>query len=548
MAEAFPLLRRGHLFIGLSDTELKDLAAHFVPVDTPDGEYVFRQGEVADAFYVIQSGQVEVSAISLLTGQERVLSNLVEGDYFGEMGLVQRGQRSASVRALKPLKLWKLTRQEFDEFLAGNPRVRPELEVAVQSRRFARRARFKWLLPGEIVYLVTLRHRLFLLEMVWKPALLSLAAVALAVALAWFGLPWSWQLAPLALLIAGGVWFVWNWVDFHNDWYVVTNQRVVDIDKVMLFYDSRSEAPLPTVQNTAIRTDEWGRQLNYGDIIINTFSGPVIFHNVPNPQATADLILEQVNRSRVQIKLSEREQLKKTMRLAIGVDKPPEKPGGPGAASKPKATGLAAMLRSIQFSVREQQGDTIVYHKHPLILVAELRWQLAGILAALLAVAIVPFLAPQFVVWIVGLSVMALMLLIAKVAYEYLDWKNDVYMVTPTQIFDLEKKPFGAEQRKAANLDAIMNITFVRPGPVATLFNFGTVTINAGPGGEMKFLNVFDPPSVQQDIYRRKEARERAKAEAAAKQRVDEMGQYFSVFYEIMEEERKKDKRGGSAV
>src|SRR5512134_85292 len=162
MAEAFPLLRRGHLFIGLSDTELKDLAANFVPVDTPEGEYVFRQGEVADAFYVIQSGQVEVSAISLLTGQERVLSNLVEGDYFGEMGLVQHGQRSASVRALKPLKLWKLTRREFDEFLAGNPRVRPELEVAVQSRRFARRARFKWLLPGEIVYLVTLRHRLFL--------------------------------------------------------------------------------------------------------------------------------------------------------------------------------------------------------------------------------------------------------------------------------------------------------------------------------------------------------------------------------------------------
>jgi hypothetical protein len=130
--------------------------------------------------------------------------------------------------------------------------------------------------------------------------------------------------------------------------------------------------------------------------------------------------------------------------------------------------------------------------------------------------------------------------------YEYLDWKNDIYMVTSTQVLDIERKPFGNELRKAANLDAVTNIAFVRPGFIATLLNYGMVTINAGPGGEMKFFNVFDPMGVQQDIYRRKEARDQAKAAVATRQRAEEMGQYLSVFYEIMEDERKGRESTGS--
>jgi hypothetical protein len=106
-------------------------------------------------------------------------------------------------------------------------------------------------------------------------------------------------------------------------------------------------------------------------------------------------------------------------------------------------------------------------------------------------------------------------------------------MVTPSQIMDIERKPFGNEQRKAANLEAITNIAFVRPGLLYQLFNYGTVTINAGPGGEMKFFNVFDPLGVQQDIYRRKEGLAKSKGEAAAKARVEELSQYMAAFNEV---------------
>ncbi|HLB46028.1 MAG TPA: cyclic nucleotide-binding domain-containing protein [Anaerolineales bacterium] len=554
MADAFPLLRRCHLFIAMQDAELRELATHFELVEVEADQYVFKQGDPADGFYMIQGGQVEVSVVNALTGKVRRLSTLVEGDYFGEMALMRHRPRSASVKALKPLKLWKLSQDQFESYVLGDSKVKPNLEVAVRSRRFARRANFKWLTPNEIVYLVTLRHPVFLLGMIWQPTLVMLGALVVGGVLFFLNLPRVWQAAPLLLIAGGLAWFYWNWVDFHNDWYVVTNQRVVDIDKVVLFYDSRAEAPLPMVQNTAIRTTELGRQLNYGDVIVNTFSGPVTLNNVPYPQAAADMILEQVNRVRVQQKMAERAALKSTLRLAMGIDKPPEKPAAQPPALKkrgPLWQPVVDFFRNFSLRVREQQGEAIVYHKHPALLAAELGPELGGILLCIVLGAVRLFAGFELVnainIWVfLGLVLLLLLFLIGRVVYEYLDWKNDIYMVTSTQVLDIERKPFGNELRKAANLDAVTNIAFVRPGFIATLLNYGMVTINAGPGGEMKFFNVFDPMGVQQDIYRRKEARDQAKAAVATRQRAEEMGQYLSVFYEIMEDERKGRESTGS--
>ncbi len=548
MADYFPLLRRLHLFITMSDDELKELAPHFVPETFPAEEYVFKQGAPADAFYIIQSGQVEVESVNF-NGETKRITTLVEGDYFGEMGLVRHGSRSASIKALKPLTVLKLTSEEFEKYLVGNPKVKPNLEVAIRSRQYARQANFrKWLMPNEIVYLVTLRHPIFLIEMLWKPAAAIVFALIVAGLIYWYNLQINFQIIPLLGLIAGAGWMYWNWIDFHNDWYVVTNQRVVDIDKVIMFYESRAEAPINTVQSTSIKTNELGRQFNYGDVVVNTYSGPVIFHNVPYPQATADLILEQVHRSRVQIKTAERAALKKMLRENIGLEPTPVKSVGSGRSSMDASTmpqgmfgSLISAFTSFSLRVREVRGDTIVYHKHPIVLIQKLAGSLMGLVVLILA--IVTFAVGSLPIdpWIfAGLALFVFLILFIHLLYEYIDWKNDVYMVTGSQIIDLMRKPLGDEQRKAANLDAITNISYVRPGLIYQLFNYGTVTINAGPGGDMKFFDVFDPVMVQQDIYRRKEGQAQAKAQAATKQRVDELGQYMAAFYEVLEDERTK--------
>jgi hypothetical protein len=201
---------------------------------------------------------------------------------------------------------------------------------------------------------------------------------------------------------------------------------------------------------------------------------------------------------------------------------------------------LVSVFTNFSLRVREQRGDTIVYHKHPIVLFQEVASSVIGMVLLVLGVAAyaagaLPFIDP----WIfTGVVFFVFLVLLIHFMYEYIDWKNDVYMVTGSQIVDLMRKPFGDEQRKAANLDAITNISYVRPGLIYQLFNYGTVTINAGPGGEMKFFDVYDPVMVQQDVYRRKEAQAQAKAQAATKQRVDELGQYMAAFYEVLEDER----------
>jgi hypothetical protein len=546
MSDPFPFIRRSHLFVAMSDADLKSLASQFALVSFEPDTYVFHQGDPADGFYIIQSGQVAVEMANPVTGRLRNLGLLVEGDYFGELALMHHGTRSASVKAVKPLKAFKLTNEAFDQFVLHNNKIKPNLAVAERARQFARQANFKWLAPNEIVYLVTLRHRIFLFSMLWKPVLVMLAAVLPAGLIYYYSLPWQFHGVSLAVLLGGLGWFWWNWVDFHNDWYVVTNQRVVDIDKVVLFYDSRAEAPLSTVMNTAIKTTEFGRQLNYGDVVVNTFSGPITLANVPYPQATSDMILEQVNRTRVQMKQAERSQLKNNLRQAVGLEAAPHKPSPVKPPRPAGPAGWLGLLKDFSLNVREQMGDTIVYHKHPIVLFQEVAGDLAGIALLIIAISIRLAGMLNFVnLWVfLGIGILLLVVEIYRVTYEYFDWKNDIYMVTATQIVDVERKPFGNEQRKTANLEAITNIAFVRPGLLYQIFNFGTVTINAGPGGEMKFFNVFDPMGVQQDIYRRKEGMAKVKSEAAAKARVEELSQYLAAFYEVMEDERKKRETG----
>ena len=566
MADAFPSLRRIHLFISLNDDELKELAPYFTEVTFAAGQTVFQQNDPGDAFYVIDRGQVEITRVAM-TGETRLVSRLVGGDYFGEMALYDHRARSATVTALTPVVLWKLEQADFEKTIIANSKIKPNLDVAIRSRQFTRNSDFLKLLHGEqardktdeIVYLVTLQHPVFLYVMLGPPILVLLTAAGLGAGAMYFNalIPpaftlWVWVVVG-AIFVAGLLWFYWNWVDFHNDWYIVTNKRIIDIDKVVIFFDSRMEVPLGSVSNTTIKASEVGQWLGYGDLIVNTFSGPIIFHNVPNPQATADMILEHLNRTRIAQKMQERAVLKENIRRSLA---PPQQ--APLAKEQPKPLKrpptmmdqLRALAKRFRLDIRAQQGDIIVYHKHYFVLTQKIGPLVFAIIIVLFTLFLylfrvfpfnaLPPLTVQDAALALGLTVLPILLFAGVAAYQFLDWRNDIYMVTPTQVIDLEKKPLGEEQQKAANLESIMNVSYIRPSILANFLNYGTVTVQTGPGGEMKFFNVFNPPAVQQDIYRRKEARAAKLGADAAKQRQEELGQYFSAFYEVLDEDRRK--------
>jgi CRP/FNR family cyclic AMP-dependent transcriptional regulator len=85
------------------------------------GTVVFQEGVEGDQMFIIQDGRVKVSR--LIGGKEQVLAILGKGDFFGEMALVTRERRMATVTALEPVRLLAFDREGFHNMITKNPRI-----------------------------------------------------------------------------------------------------------------------------------------------------------------------------------------------------------------------------------------------------------------------------------------------------------------------------------------------------------------------------------------------------------------------------------------
>ncbi|OQS02162.1 calcium/calmodulin-dependent protein kinase kinase, partial [Thraustotheca clavata] len=111
MLQQVPLL--AHLTSRDQDAVLKKLK----PANFSNGEYIVRQGEEGTRFYMITRGEAAVLETHESDGKERELTRLYEGHVFGEMSLIYKEPRTASVVAIGPVKCLYLTKEDFDECL-----------------------------------------------------------------------------------------------------------------------------------------------------------------------------------------------------------------------------------------------------------------------------------------------------------------------------------------------------------------------------------------------------------------------------------------------
>ena len=104
--------------------------------DYEPGEIIIREGDIAEKFYIIEKGTVEVYAQG---GDETdtVIARLSSGNYFGEIGLLEGGKRTATVRAATAVTLIVFDRETFGRWLSHSPTSKHELRRTATERRGA---------------------------------------------------------------------------------------------------------------------------------------------------------------------------------------------------------------------------------------------------------------------------------------------------------------------------------------------------------------------------------------------------------------------------
>jgi len=126
--EKLELLGRIPLFSGFDKRRMQRLGMLADEVDVPAGKLLMKQGENGTEMMVIVTGSVAVERDG-----ER-LNTLGAGDFFGEIALLDRGPRTATVRAEEPSRLLVITHREFHSLMEEFPEVAAQVLNALAHR------------------------------------------------------------------------------------------------------------------------------------------------------------------------------------------------------------------------------------------------------------------------------------------------------------------------------------------------------------------------------------------------------------------------------
>ena len=122
-------LKRFSLFEGVADEKLAKIAPFTILVEFAEGKMIIQEGGFSNDFYAIDEGTVVVEK-----GGEKV-AELGPGDIFGEQGLLDKQERSASVIATSTVRALKIEHWELHRMRKAMPEVVEQLVKTVEERR-----------------------------------------------------------------------------------------------------------------------------------------------------------------------------------------------------------------------------------------------------------------------------------------------------------------------------------------------------------------------------------------------------------------------------
>ncbi len=581
--EVVPLLGQVPLFSQLWQEELTALAEHVGVVFYPPGRQVVEQGETGTTMYVVIEGDLVAYRLDE-RGQTRPVKALKKGDAFGETSLLIGEPRDATVLTKTYAELCYLNKPSFDGFSEAHPDVQERLQVRPDVARKRTAEPFAGQNPGEFIEIKESKHWMaFLLAVAFPTFWLILGGVALAImdslwlsaltetsSLAWLPVVLTMLWVVAAVAVSG-----WYWIDWRNDYHIVTTQRIIHIENVLGRRTRREEVPIQQVQNVDVERDLWGSLLGYGHLRITTAGaagGRLDLGYVLEPEAFERAIFEQIGRARYRAVVAERAELRREIRRSMGLSVLEEEVEEEPLPAKPERPSWLALLthnplaRRLHKTLTESgpalflrrphlprqvihEQDRVIWRKHWGIL---LRVTYQPLLLCLTLFGFLSAAAAGGLGWFNPLnlssalfggallaSAAALFIALGWLAWEVEDWRNDLYIVTDTHIIDIERATpiLLRESRRQASLDNIQNTKATTTGFWAGLLKLGDVIIETAGEGTFEFKQVRNPAQVQAEIDRRREAYRVTQQREQTERQQAGMAKWFSVYHDVMREE-----------
>ena len=557
-ANAVALLQTIPLFQNLQDAsgemELYRIAERVHDQVYGNGEWLFRQGENSDRLLLVLEGRIRLTKVDP-KGLTREVGWLEVGAVAGETGLLVGDFHDVIATADRHARVLYLLREDFNTLLAERPRLWQRLNTSadVSERRKVRK--HDWLRDDEWVVAEVQRHWSRLLRQIIAPMLFMML---LAPVLYMMGASENTavvllgSLVGLLIIALFGV-TMWQYLNWRDDYFVLTTQRVVHIERVWPFKTDSEEGSLDKIQDVyEVRAGLTANILNFGNLVLQTAGETVDIDmdNVPNPSSLREMIFQQIERSKARDLLRARGQIRELLARRLNIEKLPsqEEPG-----ITPPTRDRRRMWFLLPFSLlweylfppswsESEDGGTITLRRFwfagiPIYLAASLPLILMTFIGGYFLTTVLedPGFTTWFVAWLVAETV-----LLGVFLYYVEDWRNDYFELTPSHIIEVNQRPLllGATRREA-RLDRIQNLSFQVPGLLAKVLKYGHVQFEtAGREGKFEMKWVRDPAQVRTKISDYQYAHNQRQRQFDQMRRQEELLSWFATYDNLRKENK----------
>ena len=560
--QVIAFLKNIKLFDSLDSTQLAQIASVLQPLTLKEGEPLRLEGKNSP-FYVVVSGKVRYTH-PLKRNQAEVYI-LKPGDFFGA-DLVLRGKpKLFTVTSVKPALLFSISVESLRTLLNAIPVLTDNIKKQFAWYNLVHSKPFGWLGEEETVKVVCRKHPayLFLLELAplaiaWIGVVVILLASQIATASFRLGVGWL----GAGVVATSALWAFWRFFDWGNDYYIITDERIVWLERTFGLYDSRQEAPLVAIKAGETKSSYIGRTLGFGDVITQTFVGQVLFRHIANPEAIKNMIDQERREATerqsgtdirsIEGKIRQKIEPSVAATVPMNLRAMAHEPGSVPLTEKemkllPEKLGFWQSLLA-RFRTRWEVDGMITYRKHMYVLF-RMTWLPALCSLGLLVLTGVLYywrvndkisLFTPGLILLVGIALAGAAIL--WWLYKFMDWSNDIYRVTPDKIIDSERKPLGDEITKSAPLENIIGLDYERLGFLGVVLNFGNVVINVGTDNKFIFYGIHNPARAQRDIFNFMMARRMKKQQTDTAQEQERVSNYIAAYHRQAEDLRQTKK------